>query len=404
VPLNPFHFGFEVDDRTPPEINALRIYYLDADHNVFHAEDYSPAEIETGRYTMPESVLAGAWRVAFAVKVDDRMDGVPNKHGLYTLDLAVDGTSQFAFKMDEVSFSESRYINAHTDYGAAADNLGMMHRCFKLPGNELDFYQIGPDNGYVQLFEQQPRKVSISVSDFDGNTSTLDFDIFRDGNMFTPDIPNGAYCDNKSSLWIRKDAVRFDIPSGAVYCPTYFNYETTSADTDAWYGPIHTLGSKHIPLHRYSELSVRAESVPAEIRSKAFIARLPDDKDDEIVSYGGTMVGDWITTATRACGSYGVRVDTLEPVITPLEFSEDMTGKTRMTFKITDNVETSGRASSLEYDTLVDGKWILMEYDAKNDLLTHWFDERITSGSHTLRITVRDDRNNIATFERQFIR
>ena len=58
----------------------------------------------------------------------------------------------------------------------------------------------------------------------------------------------------------------------------------------------------------------------------------------------------------------------------------------------------------LSFKATVDGKWILMQYDEKNDLLIHRFDNRIPKGEHTLRITVRDDRGNKNVYQRQFIR
>lgn len=405
VPVNPFHFGFEVDDDLPPEILALRMYYLDADHNVFHSEDFEAVEVSSGKYTLNESpVTAGAWRVAFSVKTHDRMNGVPNRNGSYLHDIRVDSISQFTFRMDAVSFSESRYINAHIDYAAAADDLGRMHRFFKLPGNKLNFYDSGPDKGYVQLFESKPRQVAIHVSDFNGNSSVLEFAVLRDTEMKPPSAPTGQFCDENTSLAIQTEGFRFDVPSGAVYTKTYFEYTREEGGTDGWFGPMHTIGSKHIPLHKYSEISIQSTDVPSKLASKAFIALLPEDETDEINSIGGSMVNGWITAATRSCGTYGIRLDTVKPTITPVDFGPDMQGKPYMRFEIGDNVETSGRAKGLSYTAKVNGKWILMEYDAKNDRLTHWFDERIGPGTHLLRITVTDDRNNITTFEGRFTR
>ena len=50
----------------------------------------------------------------------------------------------------------------------------------------------------------------------------------------------------------------------------------------------------------------------------------------------------------------------------------------------------------------MDGQWILMEYDAKNDLLIHRFDGRIPAGQHTLRLEVSDHVGNKKVYEREF--
>ena len=73
-----------------------------------------------------------------------------------------------------------------------------------------------------------------------------------------------------------------------------------------------------------------------------------------------------------------------------------------MTFKITDNIKTTGKASDLKYKGTIDGKWILMEYDSKKDLLIHHFDSQMASGKHTFKLVVTDDRGNQKILERSF--
>jgi len=97
-------------------------------------------------------------------------------------------------------------------------------------------------------------------------------------------------------------------------------------------------------------------------------------------------------------------VDDTPPTITPISFRKDMRGTSKMTFKIKDEMPTSGKAKGLSFTATVDGKWILMQYDEKNDLLIHRFDNRISKGEHNLKITVKDDRGNRAVLDRSFIR
>jgi len=77
-------------------------------------------------------------------------------------------------------------------------------------------------------------------------------------------------------------------------------------------------------------------------------------------------------------------VDDTKPTITPISFRKDMRGRSKMTFKIKDEMPTTGRGRGLSFTASVDGKWILMRYDEK--------------------ITVKDDRGNRAVLNRTFIR
>ena len=56
------------------------------------------------------------------------------------------------------------------------------------------------------------------------------------------------------------------------------------------------------------------------------------------------------------------------------------------------------------YNAYVDGEWILLEYDAKNKKLTHYFDGKINSGQHELEIVVKDMVDNEKRLKLEFVR
>ncbi|MBU2652029.1 MAG: M23 family peptidase, partial [Bacteroidetes bacterium] len=47
----------------------------------------------------------------------------------------------------------------------------------------------------------------------------------------------------------------------------------------------------------------------------------------------------------------------------------------------------------------MNGKWILMEYDLKNDLLIYRFDEMMDPGLNTFRLEVLDNKGNMTVYE-----
>jgi hypothetical protein len=76
-----------------------------------------------------------------------------------------------------------------------------------------------------------------------------------------------------------------------------------------------------------------------------------------------------------------------------------MTLKWSITVKITDNLSGVG-----SYRATVDGKWVLMAYDAKNDKLSYYFDEKLSKGNHTFKIVVKDEVGNKSHYEADFVR
>jgi hypothetical protein len=70
-----------------------------------------------------------------------------------------------------------------------------------------------------------------------------------------------------------------------------------------------------------------------------------------------------------------------------------MTGQKFIKLTISD--ELSGIAS---YKGMLNGKWILMEYDAKNNLLVYTVDEMLKPGANTLLVEIRDGKGNRAFY------
>ena len=57
-----------------------------------------------------------------------------------------------------------------------------------------------------------------------------------------------------------------------------------------------------------------------------------------------------------------------------------------------------------EYFAEIDGKWILMEYDAKNQLIEHNFINKPVNKEHKLYIKVSDNNGNFTEKEFYFVR
>jgi hypothetical protein len=65
-----------------------------------------------------------------------------------------------------------------------------------------------------------------------------------------------------------------------------------------------------------------------------------------------------------------------------------------LVFKISDNL--SGIQS---YRGTLNGKWILMDYDAKSSLLVYSFDDRIRPGKNSFRLVVKDAVGNETVYQ-----
>ncbi len=400
-PINPLLFGLKMEDDMRPKLHNVKIYHLNDKLETIDTKIHSLVKKGGGKYGVKGDTLTiGAWRAGFGIKVYDHHNGVTNWNGIYALEIYQDEQLIHAFDMETFSFGESRYINAHIDYAEQKLNKAYYNRSYKLPGNRLSIYE--KNEGVVTLHKDQPSKIKVVALDVDGNKAMLEFWVKR-----KEVIPSNSGNYNYAMLFGKTNTINTGLmkavfSKGTFYENAYLNYEQTADESDDIYSDMHHLHNESIPVHKYFDLSIKGDRIPEHLRPKAFIAHC--DSKQKMASNGGKWKDGYLTAKVRSLGDYCIMIDDTKPVIQPISFRHNMTSRSRMTFKITDNMPTTGKARGLSFTATIDGKWILMRYDEKNDLLIHQLDERTPKGEHTLKITVKDDRGNKNIYQRQFIR
>lgn len=402
--LNPERFGLPVPDQVAPEIRDMKVYFLDDRHHTLGARAFPLHKDKKGNIGIQgDTIRIGAWRVGFGVKAYDSMTGFKNDNGIYSLSLDVDDQWAYTFKMDQLDFDETRYINAHCDYPALKRFGAWFNRLYALPGNKLENCRFGESRGVIKLYEDKPVKVSINASDAQGNSTKLTFYLLRDADNMVgfPDAPHQYHFKWSEENRIELDAFNLRMGKDCLYEDLPLAYRAEEDLSSGIYSMMHQVHERHTPVHKYYEISIKPTSLAPELRDKAVIAHCGEGRPDNC---GGEWKGELLSTRVRHFGDFCVMADTIAPKITPVVFQEDMRKNKTMAFQIRDNFGIDGTANGLSFRGTVDGKWVLFEYDKKRNRLTHVFDERIGPGEHLLSLAVRDDKGNKAVFERKFTR
>ncbi len=403
VPVNPLHFGFRVEDKKTPVVQQLIVYEYDATGKVISSKVMQPKYQSSGQYKFETPIELASARASFALRAYDTHDGASNQNGIYSIQCKVDEDPSFAFTLDEIPFEQTRYMNAHIDYKQKVNENRFFHRCHSLEGNKLPIYYTGVDQGMIHLNPEQPRRVLLEVADFNGNISTLSFDVIRNITML-PKMPSAlpyqTVAEPGQVCVLSKPGIQVVWPMGSFYEKTGINIETMPADGLGSFSPHFSISPVDVPIHYFFDVNIEGLAVPTALRDKAFIARC--EPDGSIVNCGANWVGNNLTTGVRQLSTYTIMVDTIAPYISTLHFGSKMTGWSRMAFKISDNFRIRDRGRDLLYDAWVDGQWILMSLDGKSGILTHTFDGRIPAGDHQLILKVTDDRGNEAVLEKSF--
>ncbi|MEL7119615.1 MAG: M23 family metallopeptidase [Bacteroidota bacterium] len=399
IPVNPLLFGFKVPDRTRPRMHQLRVYELNEAHETINASSVSLYS-KSSRYSLRDTIEVSSNNVGFALKVYDHMDGVRNWNGIYELDTYMDDSLIYHFDMEKFGFEEWRYINAHMDYPEQQKN-SWFNRCYLLPGNKLSIYESG--NGVIDLVNNKSKSIKIIAKDIKGNSSTLSFYVKKKNakEKTTTNKDYNYFLPYDEESIIENDPLFLHFPKGAFYENVYLKYNIAKESSHNIYSEMHLIHNRFTPVHEFFELGIATNQVPDSLKSKAFIAYC--GKNDKIVNCGGKWQGNQLTTKVRNFGDYCIMLDEVAPTVKPSSFRYNLRGRRSMSFKIQDNLPTGGTADELSYTAKVDGKWILMNYDAKNDLIFHRFDGSISKGEHEIEVIVTDDRGNEGVFNSKFV-
>lgn len=400
-PINPQLFGIGSKDSKPPKLHQIRIYQLNDRHETLATKNFDLVKSSNGYRIKGDTLSIGAWRTGLAIKAYDHVEGVSNWNGIYSLEMRQDGKKIYGFELESFAFAESRYINAHLDYQQQRKNKAYFHRCYQLPGNRLSFYDEALDQGIITLYRNKPSKIEIIIKDAADNTANLTFWVKRKTvkEVSTPaynyHFPFDQFNEASGDGW------KIAMKKGSLYEDLYWAAKKSDPLPNS-YSSLYTFHEEWVPVHRYFDLALRPENLPPELKEKAFVAHR--NSKGKYSTCGGKWENDMLKARARTLGDFCILVDQKPPSLVPVSFKKDMRGSKKMTFKATDDVDAEKNINAFTYTATIDGQWTLMEYDAKNDLLTYRFDERVGKGSHELEIVLTDAVGNTTSWKRTFIR
>ena len=406
APMNVLLFGFDIEDDIAPRVMSLYMYPMDERSHVngtgekqrFHVEaDSTGYRLKD----MPELKTNG--KVSFGIEAFDYLNGARNRCGVYSIKMLIDGELKYHWKMDEFKFSESRYINSYIDYEEKQRSSRLVQKTYQEPNNRLGLYQYVEDEGIFDFSEDREYQVRFILKDAYANSTELSFTV-RGGQSYS--IPPSSPIDNFVRKFsgdtpneFRKEDVILTIPKESLYDDLDFTYRKSEAIAGSW-SPVHHIHHIHTPMHLSGELAIKADSLPENMRDKAYLGYM-NGEDGHTESAGGEWEDGMVRSKIRSFGRYIVLVDTIAPELKPLNLvgSRDMSAKISFRFRVRD--QQSGIKS---YEGYIDNHWVLIEYDLKKDLLVYRFDrERLERGkNHELELYIIDNKDNIAYYYTDF--
>ncbi len=402
-PLNPLKYPFPVKDNTPPRIYSLMIVPLGENAHVDYQSGPKtyPVVYKGGNYHLRDNPIIPVYgNIGFALHANDFFDESHNKCGIYSMQMKFNGEVYYSFRMDRFSFAESRYINSHIHYEEYIRSKRRFHKTWTDPANKLSIYDFIRQNGIIEMDEGGIHHVRFELTDTHENASVLEFNVESKSGKI-PVQPKKFIRTMKHGRknQFRSGGLKVDFPENSFYTDIPFEYTVLPGKKEL-FTRIHVIHKETVPLHDAFRLSLKPRDIPINLQPKALLVSI-DPQSEKVSAAGGSFSNGWVSGKIRNFGQYAVALDTVAPEIIPLSIrnNSDLTETNRIRFRITD--ELSGIT---EIEGKLDGQWALFEYDAKNNLITHYFDAGRfeLQKRHHLELKVTDYCKNETTYEASF--
>lgn len=332
-----------------------------------------------------------AWGLIGAgIRAYDYMDGVQNKYGVKTVILEVDGEEVFRSTVDRFAYEENRYINSWTH--------GQYMKSFIEPGNRLRMLQASNGNrGLVEINEERPYRFVYTLSDALGNTSKVRFTVQGQKTTIAPVEHREKYALKWDKVnYLQEPGLELVIPKGMLYDDVLLNYSMRADSGDIAF--TYQLNDTRIPMHNACDLRIGLRRRPVEDVTKYYVAGVTARGGKYRI--GGKYEDGVMKVRIRDLGTYTVAVDTVPPVITPVNQAQwGRTGK--IIFKAKDK-ETGINT----YRGTIDGKYALFgkPNSISGNLVCELDPKHVEKGGkHVVEMTVTDGCGNRTTEQFDFV-
>jgi len=396
-PINPLLFGYQVADSKLPKVFSVYGYTKNKNSHINGKKTSTELRLipnPNGDYAV-ESIEAYG-EIGFGIESIDQLDYAHNNNGVSNIQTFYNGYKNFEIDFKRFSFSETRHLNRYIDYEIYKDKNDRIQKLFVQPGNVLSMFKDIENNGYLKIEDSTDTVFRVRIRDFKGNETWVNIPIKGKKPKETLENyelnPNEYIIASKSTK-LEEGNVTVNFYPNTFYENFYINF---SARNDTL-----RLHKDVIPLMKNFTIQFDISNYAVEDKEKLFIAKLYGYYQRP--RYISTKrIGNKLSARSKTLGNFTLASDTINPTITPLNFRNGqwISKLNKLKVKITDDL--SGISN---YRATINGKWVLMEYEYKKNLLTYDFDDnKSVTGENKFKLVVTDNVGNSSTFEATFFR
>ena len=388
--LNPSLFGFPIPDNVPPKLIRLAVYDRCLSTYSQTPKLYILKKVN-GKY-LPASpvIIATTDKVSFGISAVDSYTGSANPNGIYEAAIYNDGVAVSAFQLDNITYDETRYLNAHIDYKLKAGGGPFVEHLSRLPGYPEGIYKDLESDGVINLEDDSEHQIKAEVKDAYGNTSVLQFAVKRgpiNESKYKQDYSEQKFSPGFVNVFERED-IQVILGETDLYDSINFIYTKKASANPHGVSALHALHTAQVPVHGYYTVRLKVDGSLQNIAEDKIVMQRTWASKSDVVKPGRD--GEWFTGKFREFGNFQLVVDDSPPVISPMGISEgaNLSRSSQIIFTVTDNLK-----EIKNFLAELDGKWLRFTNDKGRNFI-YKFDEMCPSGNHELIVSVEDEAGN----------
>ena len=383
--LNPLMFNYTYEDLERPIIRGL--YTINENNTLIRdlPKRIRISKTNDSTYVADNIIFNGD--IGFGIDIYDiQYKNLFNRNGVYKVELLIDSIQKFSYSMDRIKFSENHYKKLMYDYLSLVKNNRRVLKVYIPPRSNLSFLKTNDFNGIIKSNKIINSKVNIKVTDWNNNSSYLEFKIIRADTLKSNKPLNGIEILTNQKYVINKGESVVEINKNTFYEDVLLNITSKDDTID--------LGDEITPFRSSIKLKIPIdENIDSLSLSQTFIGKIVNNK----INYISSKINDsYITANTSSLGRYIISRDSILPEIRPINFKNKSNVKSNKTLRLRIKDDKSGIKN---YKAYINGKWALFEYEPKQNLIFHDLsDSVIEDGENDLLIEFEDGVGNKQTY------
>ena len=383
--INPLMFNYSYKDDERPIIRGL--YIINENNSLVRNSPIRKKvkKINDSTYTVDDFEYNGKIGIGLDI-YDIQYKNLYNQNGVYKVELFIDSTLKYSYKMDKIKFSENHYKKIMYDYLSLAQKNKKVLKIYTPRNSDLSFLKNNKFNGIINSDSIRNNSLLVRVSDWNGNSSSIKFNIKANDSISRRSSYNGIEILTNQNYTLNKNSSIIEIGKNTFYDDLLMNisYQSDTLNLGKEKDPFRSSIRIKLP-HKISDT--------LELR-QSFVGKIINRKISYISSKKNKS---YIYASTSSLGEYIISKDTLKPDIKPINFTNKSNIKVKNTLKLRLKDDLSGIKN---YSSYFNGNWALFEYEPKSNMIFHNLsDGIIKDGENELIIKYEDGVGNKGVYQ-----